>query len=107
MSYLPTPSNAQRSNQPILALSPLLSQYTLHQRQHACTLEQLSLSRIFLKDTRKGKFLDGPFAVVVGRRLDGDVRGVVVGIAFDGEEAVVVDGRGGAEAEVDVEQRCG
>jgi hypothetical protein len=66
--------------------------------------EQIHLPRIFLKHPCKSKTLDGPLAIVMRRRLDGDMRRVAPFAIFDTEETrISMIGR--AQAQKDVKKR--
>ena len=59
---------------------------------------------MFFKDSSERELLYRALSVVARGRLDGDVRGYVAMELFNVEEAISVNGRGRAKAEVDVEQ---
>lgn len=76
----------------------------LNHWNHTSALEQVHLSRIFLKDLCKRKALNGSLALVVGRGLYGDVRWVAsLALLYTEESCISRVGR--SQAQEDIEQR--
>lgn len=79
------------------------AQYTLDHWDNASCFEQFCLLRILFKHSCKSEALYGPFAIVICRRLNSNVRWVSSLAIFDCEEARLGRSRR-AQAEEDVEQ---
>jgi hypothetical protein len=65
------------------------AEHALNHGNHADALEQLHLSRIFLKHLRERKSLNGSLALVICGRLDSYVRGVASFAVLDGKKASI------------------
>jgi hypothetical protein len=103
LTHLSGTSATQCSQQSISSMMAWCAHDPLNHRNHAGALEQVHLPRIFLKDLCEGEALYRPLAVVVCRRLDGDMCGVAFAL-FDAEEARISSIRR-AQAQEDVEER--
>lgn len=79
------------------------AQYALDHGDDAGALEQVLLPRILLEDACEGEALYSTLAVVVRRRLNGDVRGMAALAFLDAEEARMA-GVGRSQAQEDVEE---
>ena len=102
--YLARSSAAQGCQQSISPVVAWCAHDALNHGNHTSALEQIHLSRIFLKDLCKGESFNSALALVLGRWLYGDVRGMAALALFDVEEARTPR-VGWAQTQKDIEQR--
>lgn len=81
------------------------TQHTLNHGDNARSPEKVHLPRIFLEDLCEGKSLNSPLAIVMRRRLDGNMCWMAALAGFYTEKAGM-SGVGGTQAQKDVEERA-